>query len=361
MSPLARLLRDGLDAAPRAAATLFVAFGFWAAALELGASRGFVPTLLSPLGFALVLAGGALLVAGGAGALLAPRPRARRLARAAALGGTGLAILALPLSLVLRDVRMQGVVEGATIGPRELPGLASLRLGEVTVLPRGPHVLSKTVDVRAEVAGAGQVVIGLFPPVEVGPWRMNVVRFGYAPTVNWEDAAGRRLASGRVLLGTVPHSEDEAALVTWLPDPNVMMGAGTFPPKTEELVAAPEGGHHLFVRLERARIAGVERDLTDPEAYRWMADGRAEDPRFLVQILRGREKVAEGRLAGGEELRYAGGTVRVGGDVALWVDLLATRDPWLRLGAAGLAIGLAGGLAMAVLAIARSPARRADM
>ena len=198
----------------------------------------------------------------------------------------------------------------------------------------------------ATSASGARVVIGLFPPVRVGGWLLSVYRFGYAPMIEWVGADGRRLGSGRILLGTVPHDDEEARLVTWTPAPNVMMGAGTFPPKLEELV---RGGHEdrLFLRL-----AGERRDLRDPDAYRWLADGRLEQPLFFVQVLRGREKLYEGRIAGGSAARLEdGGLVAIAPDVAIFADLLATRDPWLPVAGAGLALLAAGLVLLAATAL----------
>jgi hypothetical protein len=334
MTPRVLLARVAGPAA-RAGATLLVGFAFYAAAMDLGLSRGLVGAVASPAGLLLLLASGVLLLAGAAGALAAGAPG--RAARALVRGGAGLALVALPLSLLLRDTRTPTLLEGEALEPRELPG-APLRLDRVALRPAGPHVLSMTVDAHARGEDGAPVTIGLFPPTAAGPWRVTVIRFGYAPGVEWRGPDGQLLGAGRIALGTFAHAEEEAALVQWTPETNVMMGAGTFPPRMEELVSARERGEHLFLRLEEATVAGVRRDLREADAYRWLSGGRLEDPVFFVQVIRGGHTVYAGRVEGGGGVQFDGGTVRIDRDVALWVDLLAVRDPFLPAVGVGLAL-----------------------
>ncbi len=323
---------------------LLAAFAFYAAALDLGWSRGLVSAVASPAGMALLVGAGVLLAWRAARALRSDGSILRRASAALASGGAGLALVALPASLATRDARPLTVGERQAFPPGRLPGLGPVRFGDVELAPRGPHLLSKTVSIEAEEDGAAPVRIGLFPPAALGPWRTSVFRFGYAAGVTWLGDGGP-LVQGYVMLGTLPHTEEEAALVQWTPEANVMMGAGTFPPRLEDLVSPPGAGAHLFVRLDAATIAGTRRDLRDPDAYRWLVDGRPEDPEFFVQAFRGREKVFEGKLRGGQAARFPGGSVALEPDVVLWVDLLAVRDPFLPWVAAGL-VALAAGLAL---------------
>ncbi|WP_242392773.1 hypothetical protein [Anaeromyxobacter oryzisoli] len=343
------------------AARLLIAFAFYAAALELGGSIGLVGAVGSPIGLALLGASGLLFLGAAVCAGLAAGPRGLRAARALVLSGLGLSVAALPASLAFRTGGTVAVGEGQTLEPDALQGLPALRFGSVALAPRGPHVLSKTVEIEAEPEGGEPVRIGLFPPTAVAGWRLSVFRFGYAVAVGWAQRSPAPLVDGYVMLGTFPHTAEEAALVTWTPEPNVMMGAGTFPPKLEDLLTPPRSGAHLFLRLEEATIGGKRRDLRDPDAYRWLVDGRLEGAVFHVEALQGKEKLFEGRLRAGESATYPGGAITLGPDVLLWVDLLGTRDPWLAVLGAGLAL-LAGGVALrsvlAVVGLVRRQAAR---
>lgn len=344
------------------AGRLLVAFAFYAAALDLAAGRGFVGAVASPPGLALLLGAGVLLAWRAARVARTEAPLALRAARVLLRGGAALALVALPASLATREARSVAVGEGQALGPRSFPGAGGVRFGAVRLAPEGPHVLSKTVAIEALPEGGAPLEVGLFPPAALGPWRASVLRFGYAVGVRWTGADERPLVEAYVMMGTLPHEEADAALVTWTPEPNLMMGAGTFPPRLEELVSPPGAGAHLFLRLEEATIAGARRDLRDPDAHRWLLDGRLEEPVFFAQAFRGREKVFEGRLRGGEPARFAGGTLALEREVLLWVDLLAVRDPllpWVGVGLLALSLGLVlrGAVAARAL-VGRRAARR---
>lgn len=338
---------------PWLAARLLVAFALLAAVGELGLGLGLVATLASLPGKALLVASGLLLAAGGAAALAR-----HRLVRAATLAGAGVFLTSLPPSLLLRDSVVRTVVEGAVLGPREVAGLPPVSFGRVELLPRGPLFLSKTVSIEARTLDGEPLRVGLFPPSPIGPWRLSVIRYGYAPDVTWRGPDGRVRWRGSVPMGAVLHDDEEESLVAWTPEPNLMMGAGTYPPKLEELVAADGADEHLFLELEAATIAGARRDLRDPEAHRWLADGRLEEPVFLLRVFHGRAQVLEARVRAGQAVSFDGGTIAVAPDVALYVDVLATRDPWLKGIAGGLALlalGLLGGGAAAVVGRVRRP------
>lgn len=338
------LLRAGGRAGARLGARALVAFAFHAAFLDLWSGVGFVGAVASPLGLALLAVAGLAFLAGAAGALAAARAGGaalRAAPRVATLAGAGLALVGLTASLVLRDARTVVVVEGDRLAPGTLAGAPALSFGRVTLLPHGPHVLSKTVEIAASAAGQ-RAAVGLFPPTTLAGWNLSVYKYGYAPSIAWTRPDGRGRREQVVALGTLPHDEDEASLVTWTPETNVMMGAGTFPPRLEELASvAPDV--RVFLRLVSARVGGVERDLRDPEAYRWLADGRLEDPTFHVQVLLGRERIHEGAASAGGRVETPAGTLDIAADVPLFVELLATRDPWLPWGASGLGL-LAVGL-----------------
>lgn len=333
-------------------ARLLVLFAFYVAAVDLGASRGFVGAVASPVGLALLLGAGVLLAWRAFREARSAGPLPGRLARTLASGGGALALLAIPASFATREATVLTVGEGQAFEAGRMEGLPAVRFGEIRLAPKGPHVLSKTVQVEALEEGDVPISIGLFPPTKVGRWRMSVYRFGYAVGVSWlgaDDAAP--IVRAYVMLGTLEHREADAALVQWTPEPNVMMGAGTFPPRLEELVSPPGAGAHLFVRLDEATIAGARRDLRDPDAHRWLVDGRLEDPVFRVEVFRGKEKVFEGKVRGGEEVRFPGGALELREEVLLWVDLLAVRDPLLPWAAGGLALLGAGLLLEALLAL----------
>jgi len=333
------------------AARLLVLFAFYVAAIDLGASRGFIGAVASPVGIALLAGAGVLLAWRAVREARSAGPLARRVARALVSGGGALALVALPASFATREARQLTVGEGQAFEAGRLPGLPAVRFGEVRLAPAGPHLLSKTVSVEAAGDGDAPVRIGLFPPTALGPWRLSVFRFGYAVGVTWLGADEAPIVDAYVMLGTLPHREGDAALVQWTPEANVMMGAGSFPPKLEDLVSPPDADAHLFIRLDEATIAGARRDLRDPDAYRWLVDGRLGSPVFQVEAFRGKEKVFEGKVRGGEPVRFPGGALELQEEVLLWVELLAIRDPLLPWAAGGLALLGAGLLLEAGLAL----------
>jgi hypothetical protein len=241
---------------------------------------------------------------------------------------------------------MLKVGEGQSLPPGALPGLPALRIGELALAPTGPFFpLSKSVEVPLELPDGGEVRVGLFPPARLGGWRLAVFEFGYAPSLEWSDAAGREIAGGFMMLGTFPRTEEESLLVDWLPAPNVMMGVGTFPPKVEDLLTPPGSRRHLHVRLQSAEIGGVRRNLAAPDAYRYVMDGRPRAPALYLQVFDGSQRQFEGLVRAGERVRYGAGELYVAPEVALWADLQAVRDPFVEL-------FLAGGLLLAAGAIA---------
>lgn len=333
-------------------------FVLWAVAHELATGSGFVAAVAGPPGLLLlVLAGLAALVAA-AGAPFAERGSATgRAARALSLAGTGLLLLSPPLSLATRDMRMLRVGEGQELPPGALPGLPAVRVGELHLAPRGPHLLSKTVEVPLLTPGGDEVRVGLFPPARLAGWRLAVFQFGYAPALEWYGPDGRPVAEGFMMLGTFPRTEEEARLVEWLPEPNVMMGVGTFPPKVEDLITPPGSDRHLHVRLVEATIAGRRRPLADPEAYKYSMDGRPSDPVLYLQVFEGTERRFEGTIAGGGGAEFPGGSVRAAREVLLWADLQAVRDPFVELFLGG-GVLLSGGAVVGLAAAARRLARR---
>jgi hypothetical protein len=337
------------------ASRVLVALALYVAALDLAAGWGLVRALATPPALALVGVAGVLLALSAIRAARAPAPPALRAARALLRLGAALAVLGLPASLFARDARAVSAGEGEEIPPQT--GLPALRFGEVTLAPRGPHVLSKTVEIEALADGEEPVRIGLFPPTAFAGGRASVLRFGYAPGFALRAADGTEIASGRVKLGTLPQTAEEASLVSWTPETNLMMGAGTFPPRLEDLVSPARSDVHVFLRMVEAKLGGVPRDLGDPDAHRWMLDGRPEDAVFLVQVFRGRERVFDGRVRAGGAIAFPGGTLAIAPDVLLWVDLLLVRDPWLLVAACGLALLAAGALLRAGIALARGRPR----
>ncbi len=339
------------------ASRLLAVFVFYVAAVQLGLGRSFIGAVASPAGLVL-LAGVVILLAWSAvRAARASAPLSLRAARVLLRAGAALLVAALPASLVGRDAIGFPAGEG-----QEVPadgGLPPLRFGEVTLAAHGPHVLSKTVEIEALAGDGGEtpVRIGLFPPVTVGARRISVFRFGYAPGLALVGERGATIAEGLVKLGTMAQTQETASLVQWTPETNLMMGAGTFPPRLEDLFSPPGSDLHVFLRFVEATLGGTRRDLTDPNAYRWLLDGRPEAAVLFVQVFRAREKVFEGRVRAGEAIRFPGGALAIAPEVLLWVDLLAIRDPFLP--AVGIALALlAVGAALRAWLAASQLARR---
>jgi hypothetical protein len=335
-----------LSAAPRWAARGGLALVAFALGAHFAADWSLPRLVASAPGIALGAAEALLLAASAAAALLdLAAPALGRAARALVRVGLALLLAGVPGSLLLRAERTFTVGEGEELGPDALPGAGALRFGEVSLAPRGEGpLLSKTVSIAAQREGGARFRVGLWPPAIVGPWRLTVLRFGYAPPISWTGEGGVALADGYAMLGTFPSTEEDARLVEWTPTPNLMMGVGYFPPALEDLLTPPRSEAHLFLRAEEATLGGARRDLRDPEAYRWLLDGRLEDPVWLVQVFRGKEKRWEGRLRAGEEARFPGGALRIGRDTGLWVEVQAVRDAWgwaIPAGAAAIALGVA--------------------
>lgn len=331
------------------AGRLLVAFAIYAGALDLGWSVGLIGAVASVTGLLLLGGAGLLLAVRAVRAARTPGPVAPRLARALLAAGGALFLVGLPASFATRDTVGFAVAEGERFEPGRLRGAPALRFGEVRVAPRGPGILSKTISIDALPPSGEPVAIGLFPPAALAGWRLSVVRYGYTLGVTWRGDRERPYQA-LVKLGTLAPGEEEAALVQWTPEPNVMMGAGTFPPKLEDLLPAG-ADRHLFLRLEEATIAGARRDLRDPDAYKWLVDGPLEEVVVFAQAFRGRQKVWEGRIPAGGAAELDGGAVAIAPRVGFWVDLLAVRDPLLPWAGAGLALLAAGAALRAALAV----------
>lgn len=334
-----------LEGCRRWAVRLALAFAVYLFGMELGAGWGLPRVAASPAGAGLAMGAAGLLALSAAAPLLAEGPRLRRLGSALLRLGLALALVAPAASLALRRDYGLPVGEGQEIGPAEIPGLPPLRLGEVTVAPRGANaLLSKTVEVEAFRPGEAEPLrIGLYPPTFLGGWRFSVLKYGYAPSVEWTGPDGRPLARGWAMLGTFPHGEEEARLPAWSPEPNVMMGIGTFPPRTEDLITPPGTPWHLFLRIDEATVAGARRDLTGPDSWKHLVEGRLAHPVYFAQVFRGSTKLWEGRLRAGEAADVAGGRLLLPDDLVMWVQLVVVRDPWIHLGLLGLAALAAGG------------------
>lgn len=329
-----------------------VLFALYAAALDLGAGIGLLGAIALPPGWLLLAAAAVLLAVRAIRGLRGPAPGARRLGAALRAAGGALLLVAVPGSLLLRDARSVVAIEGEPLPPGALPGAGPLRSGALTVAPRGPGFLSKTVALEVRDPGGAVTRIGLFPPAALGGWRASIVRYGYAPRLALRGARGLGF-DAFVPLGELAPAPEDATLVAWTPEPNVMMGAGTYPPRLEDL-ASPEGtGLHVFLRLVEATVGGARRDLGDPDAWRWLADGRPERAVFAVQVFDGREKVLDARVPAGGTATFPGGAVELGPEVRMWAEVLAVRDPWVvagLLGAALFAAGIAAGAAARVRA-----------
>ncbi|HET6923238.1 MAG TPA: hypothetical protein VFI16_08825 [Anaeromyxobacteraceae bacterium] len=346
-----------LEGTWRWAVRLALWFAIYLFAMGFAAGWGLPQVAASPAGAALALGAAGLLVLSAAAPLLAPGPLARRAGTTLLRAGLALSLVAPAASLALRRDFNRLAGEGQALGPEHVPGLPPMRFGEVRVAPQGTNpLLSKTVTIEAFFRDEAEPVpIGLYPPTFAGGWRLSVLKYGYGPAVRWTAPGGRTLVEGYVPLGTLPRGEEESRLVAWSPEPNVMMGVGTFPPRTEELVSPPGTGMHLFLRIDEASVGGVRRDLRGPDSWRFLLQGRIEHPLYFVQAFRGKEKVFEGRLPAGASAEVAGGRLTLPDEVAMWVELIAVWDPWIYLGLAGLLALAAGG---ALRLHARRAARR---
>lgn len=334
-----------LASSGRGAAALAGAFLAYTIASMVAGDRSFPEAALSLPGMALGLGLVLLLLASAAAALLdRGAPPAARIARLLLRAGLALVLVGVPASIVTRESHLLQVSEHQEAGPELAPGLGALRFGSITVAPRSDRwLLSKTISIEAARPGEEPFEIGLWPPAGLGAWRLTVLRYGFAPEIDWRDGAGRPLAEGFALIGTFPSTEAEARLVRWTPEPRLMLGVGFFPPKLEDLLSPPGTRHHLFLRLDEAVLSGARRDLRDPEAYRWLADGRAVDPVWAVEVFRGAERLHAARLRAGESARFEGGRIRIG-ETALWVEIQAVWDPLWYVAWGGAAGVLAGAL-----------------
>jgi hypothetical protein len=326
----------------------------YAAGAAVALGWGLPQIVLSPAGATLGGGLGALLLVSAAAPLLdqGARPLSR-VARALARGGLALVLVGVPLSLFARETHTFLAGEGQDAVTDVAPGLPPLRVDRVDVAPRADGLLlSRSVTAEATLADGRRVRVPLWPPARVGAWRLAVLRFGLAPGLEWLDPAGEPIAAGFVPLGTLPRSTAEEALVTWLPEPALMLGVGYYPPKLEDLLPADGGRRHLFVRIVSAELGGVRRDLTDPSAHAWLADGRPERAELLVRELVGTRATFEGHVRAGDTARLPSGTLFVAPETRLWVEIQAVWDPWALLAAAGLAALAAAAVLGGVLRVA---------
>jgi len=310
----------------------------------------------SPAAVALGGAASLLLGAGAAGALLDREARpAVRARRSLCRLGLALILVGLPASLFARREGSFVAGEEQELPAGAVAGLPPLRVAAVRVAPRSERLLlSKTVEADLAPAGAPALAVGLWPPRSLGFWRLAVQRYGYGPGVEWLGPGGEPIAVGRVALGTLPKSEEEARLVEWTPVPNVMLGVGLYPPKVEDMITPAGSRDHLFLRLDEATLAGTRRRFTDPSAHEWLADGRPEAPVWFAQVFRGSTKIFEGRLRPDELARFPGGSLRIDSRLSFWVEVQAVWDPWLWVAAAG-ASALAAAAALALPGLRRPP------
>lgn len=337
----ARLLRSARRGTPAVAGALVA---YVLASMILG-DRTLPTAVLSPPGVALGMGLVVLLLARGAEELLdRGAPASRRAAGALLWAGLALALLGPPASVVTRRTELLQVGEHEDVDPAGAPGLGPLRFGRITVAPRSDGwLLSKTVSIEAARPGEPPFEVGLWPPATVGGWRLVVLRYGFAPEIEWRDGSGRPLAEGFAMIGTFPRTEEEARLVRWAPRPRLMLGVGFFPPTLEDLLTPPGSPYHLFLRLDGAVLSGVRRDLRDPEAYRWLADGRVVDPVWTVEVFRNAERLGSAQLRAGESAAFDDGRIRVG-ETTAWVEIQAVWDPFRSVAWGGAGMIVAGAL-----------------
>jgi hypothetical protein len=342
-----------LARAPRLANRLAGLLAAYAVAMELGAGWGLPQVALSPVGVGL---GVLLVLALAAGALAAlldvQAPAGARWPAALVRGGLALLLLGLPLSLVGRTERVIPVAEDDLGQVAGLPGLSIRRFGQVQIAPAGENfLLSKAISIELEREDGSRHRVGLWPPTLLGAWRLAVLRYGFAPGIDWRDERGAVIAQGFQLLGTLPRTPAEEALVSWTPEPNVMLGVGLYPPRVEDLLTPTGSEAHLFLRLQRAALGGVPRTVADPSAYRWLADGRAAEPEWHAEVFAGSRRLFAGAVQPGVPVRYPDGSLLIVPKLRYWVELQAIWDPFLYLAAAGAGLLLVGASARTILRI----------
>lgn len=347
------------DALPRAAKLAAIVLPAYALVLRAITGANLPSALFSPAGLFISGAAGILMtasavsfLAGAGGSGGAPLPA--RLARALLWMGLALCFAGLPRSFAKRAVYAFAVGEGQTIPAGYREGLPELRFGPISIAPAGDNIfLSKRVNIEMSymtIMGAVKTLrVGLFPPARAGSWRLSINKFGYAPFLEWKGPDGATIRKSWIMLGTFQHTQEEASLVRWTPAPNLMLGVGYYPPKIEDLIRLPGEPYYLFVRIEEAAINGRRRDMRSPNAYRFMADGRLENPEYLVKVFRGAEKIYDGRVKPGENVVFPGGSVTLSKEVLLWVEIQAVLDRWLSCVEAGAAM-IAGGALLGIAA-----------
>lgn len=275
-----------------------------------------------------------MLVSAGAFALSARAGgRIRAAARVFLWVGAAMVIAAIPRSISDEGKKVFKANEFQTTQSNHLEGLSELRFGRVTLRSRGSNaLLSKSVEIDTKVTmldGDRMHRVGLFPATRVGPWRLTVNKFGYAPYMEWMDAKGNPVIDNWIMIGAAPRMIDDMGVIEWAPTVNLMLGVGFYPPLMDDVFGRMDNPYRVYVRLQEATIAGKRRDMTDPEAHVFLCDGRPESPIYLVRIFKEEKKIYDKKIKAGEKIVFPGGSLRLSSNVMLWVEIQAQKNNWL--------------------------------
>lgn len=281
-------------------------------------------------------------------------PRVSKFARGLVWLGIAMLLLGVPRSISEKERKVFRVAEFQGRDPNFLKGLSEIDFGRVTLASKGDNVLlSKKVDVEARVSmleGYKLFHIKLFPVTRIGQWRLTVNQYGYAPFLEWMGPDGKPVVNSWIMLGSFPRQYGDSKLVDWIPPINLMLGVGYYPPARDDIFSIPGNPHRVYIRMEEATIKGVRRNLTDPEAHRFLSDGKPENPRYLIEIFKGNKRVLKKHLNAGEVARFPGGELRLSNNVLLWAEIQADRNPWIMAVGVGL-YTLTAGLLLSMLAL----------
>lgn len=271
--------------------------------------------------------------------------------------GMLLLLSAIPRSVTGKGTQVFKVGEGQLLKANYLEGLSELQFGDITLESKGYNILlSRKVDVKTAVStltGDKDLHIGLFPATRIGPWRLTINKFGYAPFLEWMDENGNPVINNWVMMGTFPRRETDVDLVDWIPIVNLMLGVGYYPPARDDIFSQVGTPYRVYVRIEEATINGVVRDMTDPDAHVFLTDGKIEKPKYFVKVFKDKDVVFEKHLNSGEMAVFPGGQVRLSDNILLWVEIQAQKNPWLTFVKAGLYFILIGLLMSIVFTFSR--------
>lgn len=328
----------GILSAPAALARVAAAaFLVYSLVMNIAGGMNLPMIMLSKAGLFLSGAVSALMLVSAATFAVSARRggRLRAAARIFLWAGGAMVIVAIPRSINDEGKKVFKANEFQIIPANYLEGLSELSFGRVALRSKGSNaLLSKSVSIDAKAAmldGDRMFRIGLFPSTHIGPWRLTVNRFGYAPYLEWKDPKGNSVIDNWIMIGAAPRMIDDMGLIEWVPSINLMLGVGFYPPVRDDVFGQMENPHRVYVRLQEATIAGKRRDMTDPEAHAFLCDGRPENPMYLVRIFKEEKKIYDKKIKAGEKIVFPGGSIRLSSNVMLWVEIQAQKNNWLKL------------------------------